>query len=267
MEKFTAIVLQAGLFMERKFELKANTLKLIAISAMLVDHIGYAFLPMDGVLWIIFRCIGRIAAPIIFFFIVEGYHRTKNINKYMFRLFVFALISYIPYIYLFHETFPITKEQFLNLNVLYTLLIGLIFIRVFEELKNPLVKIPIMIILLILSTVGDWNYIALLLMLTFHFYYGNYKNQAFTACIILLFNNTFLVTFLSPFFNYVDGVAIDLSIYRWTLSELGMFFSIFLLRFYNGQKGNGGKIAKYSFYLFYPIHLLAICLIRYIVFR
>lgn len=253
--------------MEKKFELKANVLKLIAIMAMLVDHIGYAFLSMDEVLGIVFRCIGRITAPIIFFFIVEGYHHTKSINKYMLRLFVFAIISYIPYIYLFYGSFPTTKEHFLSLNVMYTLLIGLLFIRAFEEIKNRFVKIPIMIFLLILSTVGDWNYIALLVMLTFHFYYGNYKSQAFTACIILLFNGEFLVSLLSPFFNYVDGVTIDLSIYKWPLSELGMFFSIFLLQFYNGQKGIGGKIAKYGFYLFYPIHLIVICLIRYIVFK
>lgn len=251
--------------MDKKFELTANSLKLIAIIAMLIDHLGYAFLSSDGYLWFVFRCIGRITAPIMFFFIAEGYHRTKNINKYTFRLFIFAIISYIPYIYMFNNTLPYNKETFLNLNVFYTLFLGLLFIRTFTEIKNIFVKIPIMIILLILSTVGDWNYIALLLILAFNFYYGDYKKQSFTACIILLFaDGGFLLSFLSPFFNYIDNVTINLSAYKWTLSGLGMFISILLLKFYNGEKGKGGKIAKYGFYFFYPIHLLIICLIRWL---
>ena len=45
---------------------------MIAIIAMTIDHI---------------------ACPIMCYFIAEGYHYTKNINKYTRRLFVFSLVS------------------------------------------------------------------------------------------------------------------------------------------------------------------------------
>ena len=89
------------LIMTKNKLLNSNQLKLIAIVAMTVDHIAWAVFPgypLDAVP-VIMHIIGRLTCPIMCYFIAEGYHYTKNINKYTARLFIFAVISHFAYIF------------------------------------------------------------------------------------------------------------------------------------------------------------------------
>ena len=70
-----------------------NTLKIIALITMIIDHIGLVFFPE----MVIFRIIGRMAFPIFAFFIAEGWYYTKNKKKYVLLLFVFMIISWVPF--------------------------------------------------------------------------------------------------------------------------------------------------------------------------
>ena len=79
--------------------LTVNTLKYIAILAMVIDHIAYAFVPSGTALSIVMHFIGRTTGPIMFFSAVEGYHHTSNIRKYILRLTIFAIISWFPFLY------------------------------------------------------------------------------------------------------------------------------------------------------------------------
>ncbi len=81
--------------------LDSNMLKLIAIAAMTADHIAWLLFPgyPTDPLPIILHIIGRLTCPIMCFFIAEGYHYTRNIKKYMARLFVFAVISHFAYMF------------------------------------------------------------------------------------------------------------------------------------------------------------------------
>ena len=74
--------------------MSAFVLKIIAIITMFIDHIGYIF--SNGKISY-FNYIGRLAFPIFAFQISEGYLHTKNLKKYFLRLFLFALISQIPF--------------------------------------------------------------------------------------------------------------------------------------------------------------------------
>ena len=79
--------------------LNSNHLKLIAIIAMTIDHIadliypGFSSEPFS----ILFHIIGRLTAPMMWFFICEGYYHTRNPKKYILRLFLFAVISHFAY--------------------------------------------------------------------------------------------------------------------------------------------------------------------------
>lgn len=80
-----------------KKSLSRDAIKYIAVFAMLLDHIAWTFLPFGTAVSQVFHSFGRITAPVMCFFISEGYVYTKSKKKYMLRLFVFALISQIPW--------------------------------------------------------------------------------------------------------------------------------------------------------------------------
>lgn len=81
----------------------ANHLKMIAIAAMTVDHIAdliYPGFPNDPVA-IALHIFGRLTAPIMWFFVCEGFFYTRNLKKYMMRMLSFAIISHFAYCFAF----------------------------------------------------------------------------------------------------------------------------------------------------------------------
>ena len=71
----------------------ATQLKYIAIIAMTIDHLGWLLYPglVKGAVPVTMHIIGRLTAPIMWYFIAEGCYYTKNIKKYL--IFSFALVS------------------------------------------------------------------------------------------------------------------------------------------------------------------------------
>lgn len=69
--------------MKQKTGLNSNVLKVIAIVAMTIDHVTSVVYPGYPTDWwiLVLHMIGRITAPIMWFFIAEGYHYTHNMRK------------------------------------------------------------------------------------------------------------------------------------------------------------------------------------------
>ncbi len=90
---------------------------------MLIDHIAWAFVPTGTILGQIMHIIGRITAPIMSYFIAEGFYHTSNLKRYGLRLGIFAIISHIPYYYFINGQllFPLLMDFNLKFKqVLYT---------------------------------------------------------------------------------------------------------------------------------------------------
>ena len=77
-------------------KLNSNQLKLIAIIAMTFDHLVWVFFPGCQHVWWVWalHIIGRLTAPIMWFFIAEGCFYTHDRKRYVGRLLVFAVISH-----------------------------------------------------------------------------------------------------------------------------------------------------------------------------
>ena len=242
--------------------ISANALKVIAVIAMVIDHLTYVIPIQQTALYIVMRFIGRLAAPIMFYFAVEAYHHTHSVNKYIGRLSIFALISYIPYIYFMENTLP-NMSTWYRFNVIYSILIGVLFIHVKHEVKNVVLKVLVMALLVYLSILGDWSYRGLLMMCVFDFFYRDYEKQRF-AYLLVVFTAGNLITYFfeNPVLISLTGMPFDTSIYELLLSEWGRIVPIVLLRGYNGKLGKGGRWAKWGFYIFYPAHLLLLALAR-----
>ena len=125
--------------------LNSNALKIVAIIAMTIDHLAWLIFPSydTSFLPVLMHIIGRITCPIMCFFIAEGYYHTKNLKKYILRLFIFALISHVPYMlqstnfkeYGWLSLIPFATgngiNRFLNqTSVIFSLLIGLLMLDV-----------------------------------------------------------------------------------------------------------------------------------------
>lgn len=246
-----------------KFSATISNLKYIAIIAMAIDHIAYAFVPDGSMLSIVMHFIGKITGPIMFFSAVEGYHHTKNINKYILRLGVFTLISWFPFVYFIYGG-VLAEINFIKPNVIYTILLGVMAIRIRRELKNPFIKTVLVLCLIILCIPADWGTLGIIIIIVFDYFYGNFKNQAFGYCMIVLLDVGVLSMITYPFFSliYEHIFYIDDEYFMMSLENIGMFIPIILLYFYNGQKGKSGKFSKWFFYIFYPLHLLILGLIQ-----
>lgn len=110
-----------------------DTLKIIALLTMLIDHMGAIFFP-DEMLW---RTIGRIAFPIFSWQLVEGYVHTSSRLKYGLRLFLFGCVSQIPYMYMN----PDLLLNPLHINIMFQLFSGILLLASFDQAKKAMTRI------------------------------------------------------------------------------------------------------------------------------
>lgn len=218
-------------------------LKVIGVITMLFDHIGDSLLGKFS----FFNLIGRISFPIFAFQAMQGYLHTKNLKKHMLKLFIFACIAQVPFM-LFLSTF--TNE--FALNIFFTFLLGLLAIYLYDKCSN---KGFGFLFVILISIIGyfirvDYKAFGILLMFSFYFFRDK-KGQMVIATIILCFVRYLpnILTNPSLLFHYLSCVF-------FTASSL-----IFIL-FYNQKEG---PKAKYFFYLFYPLHLLILSMIHFMV--
>ncbi|MEE1061870.1 MAG: TraX family protein [Ruminococcus sp.] len=146
--------------------LNSNTIKIIAIIAMTIDHIAWLVFPGydDGVIPVVLHIIGRLTCPIMCYFIAEGYHYTKNINKYTMRLFAFAFISHFAYIFA-SSSFVDWKsfipfyygDVFNQTSVMWSLVWGLVMLRVVnsERMKTS-IKVFLVLLICVITFPSDW---------------------------------------------------------------------------------------------------------------
>lgn len=204
---------------------KDDTLKLIALITMLIDHIGYLLLPQ----FFILRIIGRVSFPIFAYYLAIGATRTKNPLRYASRLLIFGFVSQIPYNLMVHQTALSISDP----NIFFTLFFGLLAIyslRSTQWYVNAAL-IPIF------YAVGFFNlsygYYGIILMLIF--YWFNEKP--------LLLSVAFVMT---GFEYWLEA------------GNIYQFYALFALPLLLLQPKLGVKLPRYAAYLFYPLHLLAL---------
>ncbi len=229
--------------------LDRNQLKYIAAAAMLIDHIAWGFVPEFTAAWQIMHIIGRIAAPVMAYFIVEGYIYTHDRVRYGIRLLVFAFISWIP-VCLFDYC---RLEPYFG--VIYTLFLGYLAICVWDNAKIAYeLRILLVVGLCLLSKFGDWEYFDVLWPFFFYVFKDDERKKWTTFCII-------------GAINVADSMMIDMEVGLSPLTsiyQVGVFIVPFLIKYmYNGRRGNKNAFNKWFFYIFYPLHLLILGALRH----
>lgn len=253
--------------------LNGFVLKLIALIAMTIDHIAIVLqklgesndiLQPDNTMisdstYEVMRIIGRCAFPIFCFMIVEGFCYTKSLTKYILRLAIFSIISQVPY------NLGLRDKVFVHtdLNIFFTLTFGLCTIAFIRFCINKLRNHPENSMLFYAASIVGLS-LAMYLADTLYMSYGSYG--IILICI-------FYFTRVPDKDFYDEGRAIKyiclqlLAVIIATLifqSGIQIYCAIafVFIIMYNRKKGPN---LKYLFYMYYPIHLLILYSLYFII--
>lgn len=230
--------------------LTSFTLHILAMLFMLCDHLWATLFPAAE--WL--TCIGRMAFPIFAFMIAEGYFHTSNVRKYLLRLFIFAVISEVPFNLIYGGSVFYPFHQ----NVLWTFLIALLSITLIEKSKALnkwwliwLTSIAIIFVDYTLGTIAMVDYFGagVLTVLVFYFFRER-KWWCFAGQLVCL--AVINIYMLGGYYYSVPIAGYEFEIVQQGFALLALI-PIWL---YGGQQGYHSKPFQYFCYAFYPIHLL-----------
>lgn len=264
--------------------LSGSLLKIIACVTMFIDHAGYALVYQALVgdranfdaegklihngLFFIYKTmqgIGRIAFPIFIFMLIEGYFHTHDRWKYLLRIGIFALVSEVPFDVSFYLTQREMLEgkfiEFANQNVFFTLFIGLFAVILIDTLIG--LKLDIMLKgLLVLGIGGGLAYLGHVTKTD----YGMVGVCAIEAAYLIRKAEKVIGLDKDSLVrsNAAAALLICAVLQFAGVHEVPAVAAIPLIAFYNGERG---RYMKYTFYIFYPLHLLILGLIKFIIFE
>lgn len=240
--------------------MSAMLLRIIACVCMLIDHIGFQYNIY------LFRCIGRIAFPIFVYLICNGYRYTSNRWRYALRLGIFALISQIPF-----SMFCYNSLWNRNGNVFVTLFLCLVCIWTADVMlrRKKLRLIAFLPTLLICALYyfdvlsSDYGIRGILFAMLFFFYAKHERGWILPVGMLLAIYYPFLLGCT----KWLFGSSFP-TISRWEATQIFSLCALPLVRSYNGLRGRApaspflAKCFQIGFYLFYPVHMLALWIVR-----
>ena len=233
--------------------LNGTILKALAMFLMLLDHTCWS-IAFDHQ-WM--TCAGRLAFPLFAFLITEGYRHTKDFKRYLKRMFLFALLSEIPFNLMTGGAFFNPLHQ----NVMFTFCLALLLLRMVDKAwsrhwwEGMLVAV----------FGGCLGYG--LGFLTFVDYYGY---GVITVLIFWMGRKVRYGRLLElaglAYINVelIGGMGYVLEFSGWEMWVPQQVFALLALIpiwLYNGQRGPGGKKWQYFSYAFYPAHILILALL------
>ncbi len=182
----------------------------------------------------IFQLIGGLAVPVFAFLLVEGFIHTSDFRKYLLTVLAFAVISEVPYDLAMNQSLLDLSDQ----NGLFTLAVCLVMLyglRLFEDKRGivcRLLQLLIVIAAILWCSIcrTGFGLCTVLLAAIYYLFYDRKGIRVLMGCAV----SSMYVT--AP----ISGYAL------WC---------------YTGDRGWNKN--KYVFYIFYPLHLLALAGISY----
>lgn len=262
-------------------------LKIFAVCCMVFDHVTRIFpihrmlLPLGERLWMgghenlaewvmedlafMLQFIGRLAAPVFLFCIAMGFCHTRNVERYLRRLLLTAVLAQVPYI-----LFDLAESRLygftgdwrdVGLNILFTLALGLLALAVYERLFRQgrpalglMAAAAAALLARLLHMEGKEGYILLI----FVFYFTR-------SCPRWQRALWFLPAVLLSRWGLVQMTLEDPGFFSsCLLNVLGNYLGMLVTLCYTGEKGNTGKGFQRLMYLFYPAHFAVLALIGYL---
>ena len=236
--------------MDCKRGLSGNQLKLIAIGAMTLDHFLWTVAPgYDKTWWVLLgHALGRITAPIMWFFLLEGFFHTRNLKRYIRRMFLLAFFSHFAYNFCFGiPMLPLRDSVFNQTGVAWSLAWGLVLLWIYSSSGwNDWKKLGLTALICLITFPADWSCVAAMAVLFIGTERGNFKKQ---MQWMILWSAVYALVYVL-FLDATYGVL-----------QLATVLSIPLLRQYNGTRGENPRLGS-LFYYYYPAHLALFGILR-----
>lgn len=234
----------------QKFGLSSAALRYLAICLMLLDHVWLALVKPAG-FWM--TCVGRLAFPIFAFLIAEGFYHTSDRKKYALRLLVSGVISELPFNMLTMANALNPNHQ----NVMFTLLLGLLSLWAFQWAREKGSAGRYLLACMAFSAAFvaadrlrlDYGGLGMTMVVIFGLSRGSKWEKLLQAVGIAVLN--FLMGGRTLFLG-----GVGFSIQNFATAAL---LPIWL---YNGQRGIKNKPLQYGAYLFYPVHMGILAILR-----
>ena len=253
-----------------KPSLSASALKVLALFTMLLDHMAYYLYLPEPLRWV-----GRLAAPIFLFFVVEGFGRTRNYKKYLLRVYAVAAGMGITNALLQQYAGGLRPDGITPTNgicaTFFLLLVIEPLLQAYEtanaaareciadilcdyptekrvlplllEAVLPTAAASLLTTTLLPSPYTCEGGIEFLMIGVLLYFFRRERSMQLTAYVV-----SCLVLYLTPIL-LLNGSPVTLlfTYYQWM-----MVFAAIPLAMYNGERGNS---PHWLFYWFYPAHV------------
>lgn len=249
--------------MTKKLEISSFTLHLLAMAFMLCDHLWATVVP--GNQWL--TDLGRLAFPIFAFMLAEGFFRTRNRKKYALRLLIFALLSEVPFDFMYGGTAFYPFHQ----NVLWTFLLAFGCMSLIQwvwtksrQWKSTLLALAVPAItaagvcfagwLLGSLLMVDYYGAGVLTVLVFYFFHGRrwYDLAGQLVCLTAI-HGVLLAGMVYPISLF--GLSFDFP------QQALALLALVPIWLYRGKQGPHSRPIQLLYYGFYPVHMAILSLL------
>ena len=197
--------------------------------------------------------VGRISFILFAYLIVEGVIYTGSRGRYLLRLFLFALLSEIP----FDLAFSGKAVDWSAQNIYWTLFLGALTLTLWEQLGRYrcvwLRELRWVVVtgacMAAFQFAFDYRFMGILLIFVLYQTHGKPLGISLCASGIIMFSGTWMANLI----RYGDSFTAAY-LFRFSLREMYGLFAFIPIFLYNGKRGR--QLPKPFYYGFYPAHLL-----------
>lgn len=264
-------------------------LKYIAAALMLLDHIHY-FFEFTGKVPLFFSWLGRLAAPLFLFCIIEGFMHTHNRGKYFLRIYLISIAMGIIQFSFYNigaglvrgDGFFPQNQMLASFSILLVILQGFdwcankqwgrglaaicipIFlpyalIPLFMGRTNPiaafLLNLVTFTVLPLHACIADGGTATLLVGIVLYLFRKRRGLQAGAFVVVCLLYDIVRVLLYAPGICPADFFT---QAYEWM-----EIFAVIPMLCYNGKRGTG---SKRFFYWFYPVHIYVLYVLSCVIY-
>ena len=270
--------------------LSGSALKYLALVLMVFDHIQY-FFAFTGKIPLLFSMLGRIAAPLFLFCLIEGFTHTHNRRKYFLCIYLISAgmgavqFSFynIGYALVRPDGFFPQNQMLASFSILlvvlqgfswcaqkkwgrglFAILIPILLPYVASVLMlafpHPIFQFSVSLLAFTLlplhSFIMDGGTATLVFGIVLYLFRKNKKIQGAAFVVTCLLWDILRIHLMAPTLTVTDFFT---TAYEWM-----EVFALLPMLCYNGTRGNG---SKRFFYWFYPVHVYVLYALSCLLYR